>query len=348
MTHDENIALAPTDLAVKRTDRFDGTGFSVKLSRFAHEDVELIKRTYEVVKRAYGLWLHIRDAAHLSDTHHEELLHQHILSEFKDRRFLLTLRDLGAATYKLGTPSRDVRSVLHDIRGGALLALIGAAAADARGETISSEELKSIILRARDHARIMRNAISDLHPILRAIDSGIKTHTMLDFIAKWARTTYRIGERKVDVTTDCAYDGFVCRYDLETAALDRVIYNHMNNAARFSADDSVSIVAVPVNDEMVRWVVSNSIYPEHNVNLRDSLGADLGLLYKGGHTRGGHGIGLSNCAELVGAAVGINDIDTLVSSGYIGASVRDHTYVAWFHWPTYKEPAKAKSNAQAS
>ena len=340
MTHDENLALAPTDLAVRRRDRFDGSGFSVTLSRFAQADIDLIRQTYEVVKRAYGLWLHIRDAAHLSDTHHDDLLSQHILTELKDRRFLLSLRDLGSATYALGTPPQDVRSALHDIRGGALLALIGAAAADVRGETIDSQELRTVILRARDHARIMRNAISDLHPVLRAIDAGIKTHTMLDFITKWARTIYRVGERKVEVTTDCEYDGFVCHFDLESAALDRVIYNHVNNAARFSADDKVSIAVLPIGDRLVRWVITNAIYPEHNLHLRESLGDDLGRLYSGGVTRGGHGIGLNNCASLVGAAVGVTDIEELVAKGYIGATVRDHNYVAWFHWPTY-DPQRA-------
>src|SRR5690606_37008275 len=102
----------------------------------------------------------------------------------------------------------------------------------------------------------------------------------------------------VAVTTDCSYDGFVCRYDLETAALDRVIYNHVNNAARFSADDKVKITALPIGDRWVRWVIENTLFPEHTLGLRESVGAELGKLYHGGITRGGHGIGLANCAGL--------------------------------------------------
>ncbi|MCA9659882.1 MAG: hypothetical protein KC486_16175 [Myxococcales bacterium] len=338
MTHDELIALAPAELDVRRTSRFDGTGHSVALSRFVQSDQELIRKTYAVVKRAYGLWLHIRDAAHLSDKHHEALLHEHILTELRDRNFLLTLRDLGAATYKLGTPPREVRAALHDIRGGALLALIGYAAAEGRGDAISSAELHSVILRARDHARIMRNAITDLDPTLRAIDAGVKTHTMLDFIDKWANTTYRIGERAIKVSTALEYDGFVSHYDLETAALDRVLYNHVNNAARFTADDRVEIAALPVNERLVRWVISNPLYPEHNVQLSEQVGGDLSKLYRGGLTRGGHGIGLNNCAALVADAVGVDDIDALLSRGYVGAEIRDHHYVAWFHWPICDAP----------
>src|SRR5690606_26294081 len=83
------------------------------------------------------------------------------LHALRRRRFLLPLRDLGAATYALGTPPKDVRAVLHDIRGGALLALIGYAAAESRGDAVSDAERATVILRARDHARLMRNAVSD-------------------------------------------------------------------------------------------------------------------------------------------------------------------------------------------
>lgn len=335
MDPEETLRLAPPDLAISRRDRWSGDGFAVTLSRFAPADVELIRRTYKVVKQAHALWLHIRDAAHLTDSGQEALLQRHILPELRDRRFLLTLRDLGAATYALGTPPKEVRAVLHDIRGGALLALIGYAAAEARGEVISAAERATVILRARDHARLMRNAVSDLDPVLRDIDAGVKTHTMLDFVAKWDQSIYRAGERAVSVTTDVAYDGFVCRYDLETAALDRVIYNHVNNAARFSADDRVTITAVPIGERLIRWVIENTLYPEHNLSLRESVGADLGRLYHGGITRGGHGIGLANCAELVQAALGAESVDALIMSGALGAMTRDHRYIAWFHWPIY-------------
>ncbi|MEZ4452474.1 MAG: hypothetical protein R3B09_23625 [Nannocystaceae bacterium] len=341
MDHDEILRLAPVDLEVLRRDRWGGEGFSVTLSRFAPADVELIRRIYQVVKQAHALWLHIRDAAHLSDSGKDALLQRHILPELRDRRFLLTLRDLGAATYALGTPPKEVRAVLHDIRGGALLALIGHAAAEARGDAVSDAERTTVILRARDHARLMRNTVSDLDPVLRDIDAGVKTHTMLDFIAKWDQSIYRAGERAVTIQTDCGYDGFVCRYDLETAALDRVIYNHVNNAARFSADDRVKITAVPIGGRVVRWVIENTLYPEHNLALRESVGVDLGKLYHGGITRGGHGIGLANCAELVQAAIGAESVDALIQRGYLGAMTRDHRYVAWFHWPIYDPSDKA-------
>jgi len=330
------LALAPTDLTYTRATRDDGAGFSVTQSSFAAADVELLGRVYRVLRRAHGLWLHIRDATRNGGPLHIDLLRRHILRELRDIRFLILLRDLGAPTYDLGAPSREVRGALHDIRGGALLALIGFAAAEARGEMISDAEIRHAALRARDHARIMRQAIVDLDPQLREIDAEIKTHIAYDFVDKWNRSIYRAGERRVNVSCSVDFAGMVANHDLETGALDRVLYNHVNNAAHYTADDQVDITALAINDRLTRWVVENTISSEHNQGLREATGGNLGRLYQGGLTRGGHSIGLSVCAEIVASACGLPDIETAVQRGYIGATVSGQRYSAWFHWPIYR------------
>ena len=193
MDYEEQLALAPCDLVYTRPTRYDGSGFSVQLSHFAPADLDLLTRVYRVMRRGHGLWLHLRDATRTGAPLPIDLLRRHILRELRDRSFLLLLRELGAATYALGTPGPGVRGALHDIRGGALLALIGFAAAEARGESISDGEIRHAALRARDHARIMRHAVSDLDPQLREIDAEIKTHTILDFVDKWDSSIYRAG-----------------------------------------------------------------------------------------------------------------------------------------------------------
>ena len=339
MRHADRLALAPLDLSYSSPKRFDGEGFAITENRFVQADIDLIQRVYRMLRRAHGLWLHLRDAATIAETRHADLYRKHILRDLRDRRFLLTLRDLGAATYALGTPPHDVRSALHDIRGGALLALIGFATAEARGEPISDSEIRHAALRARDHARIMRHAVSDLDPQLREIDSVITTHSMLDFVDKWNDAVYRAGERQVTINIDVAFDGFIAEHDLETAALDRVVYNHINNAAHYCADNKVSVAAFAINDKLVRWVVSNAILPEHNLQLREATNGNLGRLFEGGATRGGHSIGLAMCAEIVAAACGLPSADEAVARGYIGATVRDHRYCAWFHWPIHQPSA---------
>lgn len=329
------LALAPTDLPYTRATRDDGAGFSVLQSRFAPADVELMGRVYRMLRRAHGLWLHLRDATRGGAPLHIDLLRRHLLRELRDRRFLMVLRGLGSATYDLGVPDRDVRGALHDIRGGALLALIGFAAAEARGEMISDAEIRHVALRARDHARIMRQCVIDLDPQLREIDAEIKTHIAYDFVDKWNRSIYRAGERRVDITCSVDFAGMVANHDLETGALDRVLYNHVNNAAHYTADQ-VNIAVLPIHDRLTRWVVENSISSEQNAALREATGGNLGKLYRGGLTRGGHSIGLAMCADIVASACGLADADEAVERGYIGATVNGLHYSAWFHWPIYR------------
>ncbi|MCB9753137.1 MAG: HAMP domain-containing histidine kinase [Myxococcales bacterium] len=332
--NEQFLNLAPTDLEARREPtRYDGGGFGVRLNRFVDSDVELFQRVYEGVKRAHALWLDIRD--HVLDVPFAELLRRYALGPFREPRFLLNVRAMGAATFELGVPPRDVRGALHDIRSGALLALIGYAVSESKGVHVSDDETRTMVLRARDHARIMRNAIIDLDPVRREVDEHIKSSSMQDFVAKWDGSVFRLGERLVSITFDCQFDGNVTHHDSETAALDRVLYNHVNNAARFAGDDRVRITALRVNDRLVRWVVENTLLPDHNFQLIKAFGGDLSKLYQGGFTRGGHGIGLSLCAEIVGAAVGVREQDELLTRGYIGAEVHDHRYLAWFHWPVY-------------
>lgn len=64
----------------------------------------------------------------------------------------------------------------------------------------------------------------------------------------------------------------------------------------------------------------------------------LGELYRGGATRGGHSIGLAQCAEIVAMACGLDSPDDAVYRGYIGSIVSDHRYTGWFHWPIFRRP----------
>lgn len=123
---------------------------------------------------------------------------------------------------------------------------------------ISDGEIRHAALRARDHARIMRHAVSDLDPQLREIDAEIKTHTILDFVDKWDSSIYRAGERMVAISAEVNYDGMVANHDLETGAIDRVLCTHINNAARYTADDRVSITALQTRGPALRSATSTT------------------------------------------------------------------------------------------
>ncbi len=325
------LPLAPADLQIHRKDRYDGSGFDITLSQFAPEDVSLIIQLYHAVKRAYDLWLYMVDSPNF------KLLRQQIVSQFGSEQFLSSARSIGAATYALGNFTPALRKIIHDIRGGALVILAGYASfvkAAGKDESIE-EDIRTAILMARDHAKLMRNAIVDLDPAVRQADESVKIHYITDFVKKWHGSIYKIADKAVDISVDCTFAGSITNRCLETSAIDRVLYNIVNNAARFAADNKIILTIFPVGEALVRWVVENAITSEHEAWLNDVTGSDLSRLFFGGLTRGGHGIGLSGCADFVAAGFGLSP-EEAITHGYLGARIIDARYYAWFHWPVYK------------
>ena len=129
MDYEEQLALAPCDLVYTRPTRYDGSGFSVQLSHFAPADLDLLTRVYRVMRRGHGLWLHLRDATRTGAPLPIDLLRRHILRELRDRNFLLLLRELGAATYALGTPGPGGIVELSTTNPGIILCRFGAGGA---------------------------------------------------------------------------------------------------------------------------------------------------------------------------------------------------------------------------
>ena len=321
-------SLAPTDLIVYRAERYDGGGFGVSLNDFAPEDVSAIIQMYNAVKKTYDLWLYMRDAPNL------DLLRENIINRFGSRDFLSTARSIGSATYALGNTDPLLRKVVHDIRGGALTVLTGYAHLLKAMPSNQLADVDSAVLVARDHAKLMRNAIVDLDLDVREADESVKVHFIDDFVNKWQGSTINMAKKRVEVQVNCTFQGSVTNRCLETSAIDRVLYNYLNNAARFTTNNKVSLTIFPIGDSLVRWVVENNINAEHQDWLHKNTGGDLRKLFSGGITQGGHGIGLSSCTDFVSASFGIDSGDAL-EQGYLGASVANSTYYAWFHWPAY-------------
>jgi signal transduction histidine kinase len=123
---------------------------------------------------------------------------------------------------------------------------------------------------------------------------------------------------------------------MEFSTLDRVLYNLVNNAARYAADQRVDLVALPVPpgaSRNLRFVVLNRTTPEQRAGLTARFPASLNGLFQEGFTTGGTGIGLSICVDLVGNAFGVPDPAQCLSDGYLGAAWIGDRLAAWFHWP---------------
>ena len=325
-------SLAPTNLKIQRQDRYDGSGFDVSLSKFAPEDVSVIIRLYNAVKRTYELWLYMKDAPNY------DLLKQHLFDQFASNSFLMSSQSIGVATYSLDKLTPGLRKVTHDIRGGALAVLTGYTtmmrSIDLGDET--QEYIDNAVLMARDHAKLMRNAIVDLDPLVRQADESLKVHYVEDFVKKWQDSVINIADKAVRVDVQCLFEGSITNRCLETSAIDRILYNYVNNAARFAADNQVTLFIVPLNDSLVRWAVKNSITETQQSWLQQQTQSDFKKLFLGGLTRGGHGIGLSSCTDFVAASFGITPQEAL-DQAYLGAKLIGTDYYAWFHWPIYQQ-----------
>ena len=244
-------SLAPTDLPVLRRLRYDGGGFGLPLGQFAPADQAIIRRIYAAVHGIYDHWLASRalDACRL--TEHVQRL--------DDDAFVEAARALGRATVAAGAETPLMHKVVHDLRGGGLTALIGSASL-IRAGCASDDALRTSVLLARDHAKIMRNAVPDLDPSRRRADEGTRVHDIQDFIDKWNGAAVRVHGRNVYITVDSAFQGSISARCLETSAIDRVLFNYLNNAARFSADGRVNLSIFPVSDgRLVRWVADNAV-----------------------------------------------------------------------------------------
>lgn len=323
------LRLAPTELTNNRPVRYNGGGLGVPLDTFAEPDRDAIRRVYDAV-------LTLTAVRPGSDFPGRPAL---------DPEFLERLRAVGADPFvrlaqSLGTATAGTsplaRKALHDIRGGALTALVGTAGLLAFVPP-TAELLATCGRMARDHCKILRSAVPDLDPLGRAHDEVFNYHGIEKFVRTWDGATVREYGHTVAVAVRCHYADGITASCLENAAVDRVLYNHINNAARFAADGRVAltIFSVGANCRAVRWVVTNAVGGAQREWLAGAVGSDLDKLYAGGLTNGGEGLGLASCVDFVTAAFGLSSAKAALMGRYLGAELDGDEYRAWFHWPAF-------------
>lgn len=319
--------LAAENLKNYRTSRYDGTGFDLDLGRLEPADRDILARIYEAVQTLALLWP--QGAVRLDHRAAEEYIRG-----VADDRLMTDARRLGAATRAAGREDGAVRKAIHDVRGGGLSVFLGTA--DLLDLLPGNEILvRKCFEAARDHAKIMRNIFPDIDPPNREVDTATRPHAIDHFVTKWDGMEVKQGEGAVTVAVRCAYRGSISARCLETSSIDRVVYNYVNNAVRFSADGRVTLWIVPVGAGLTRWVVENRITPDQAAFLAAAAGSGLNRLYAGGITRGGSGVGLTNCADIIADCFGLESPADAVSHGYLGATSDGSSYYAWFHWPAF-------------
>jgi len=327
------IAALPEPTAPASERRYRQDGLEVRLSDFGPRDRTRIRRLYDFAQGIYLDWLETEDRdpaaamARLRDTDLGELREQ--------------VNDLGS-----DTPDEPcLGSILHDIRGGTTAAFLSLAELLLDQEATDDrrpEYLQQLIWLVRDEAKVVRGIIVDLDPAMREPDAEHKPHSVSDLVRKWEGMRYDGGTTVISlhVENGLGEDALANRC-LEAAAIDRVSYNFLNNAARFSASGEVTIDLRPLpGDSIGRITVVNDLDEEEAAWLRKTLASDPMALFRPDVSRGGTGVGLGTCAEIVGAAFELTP-DQAVRERVIGYELVDRRFYAWFCWPTAEVAAGA-------
>jgi hypothetical protein len=235
-------------------------------------------------------------------------------------------------------PSRakgdTTRQVIHDLKGGAFASLcLWLQAIEPGGEGKVDE--RKIFFLARDHLKMLRNAVCGLSPEGEGRVREHLRHGVALLVEKWGDTVHRFANKEINVVLQTSFSGSISESCLEFAALDRIFYNLVNNAARHGGRGGLSIFIFDPSGgrKNLRFVFKNPIGEEQKHALRNKFGERVSDVFLGGFTTGGSGIGTRVCAEFVRRAYGLPGVEEAVEGGYIGGAVRGSEFWSWFHWP---------------
>ncbi|MCX6955194.1 MAG: hypothetical protein NTV51_23825 [Verrucomicrobia bacterium] len=320
--------LAPTDLPVRRADRYEGGQMSVAMTDLSAADQRAVRRLYALVQEAYERLGRIIEAPTLPAGIADEVAGYPFWSEIVARA-----REVNSAMS--ADYSDAVRRVLHDLRGGSLMALVGAAEMLPFSSSLTND-LHRCGYYARDQLKIMRNCLPELDPVAGARDQATRAHSVRLLVEKWSTGVITVESSTRRVRFACTFDGNIAERCLEFSALDRVIYNLVNNAVRHTSDDEIGFWIFPVGDgeaKSVRFVVTNRVTGAHRAKLAALTPYSGSALMIGGRSTTGGGMGLRICAEFVGHAFGVRSVTEVLTKGYAGTLVREDEFVSWFHWP---------------
>jgi signal transduction histidine kinase len=321
--------LAPSSLHSLRTMRYVGDGSDIALATLDPLTQATIQQIYQTLIEL----LEVTRPSHTNPIHVDQV--SGFLRAQGWNQQMQAIRAISIDRSDAAQNSPVIRQVLHDLRGGSLQALSMHVQMIDLG-IFEAVDLERMFLLTRDHLKIMRNCIPDLDPERYAQDLLDRAHGVALLLKKWQGTNYQLPGSTAQILVDCQYDGTVADRCVEFAALDRVLYNVMNNATRFTADQQVYLIIVPLleaSEASLRFVIANRITAVQRAALEARFSDHLGELFAGGFTTGGNGVGMSICAEIITNAYGLGSATQAVTDRYLGAITMADMFLLWFHWP---------------
>lgn len=331
LVRDEVEIVAPPHLLNYRKRRYLGDDLCLPMAAFSPGDQGRLQRLYGFLQEMFThLWGCDGHAPEREDAAREFLARQAIPGVIADGH------DFGRESVT-ADPSELMAKTTHDLRGGALTALLGWLHL-AQMRPPDAAGLRRLFFLTRDHLKIMRNALQGLDDERRRADLTQQMHGTDLIVEKWRHALLDADqERPVRLEIDCDYDGPIAECCVEFGALDRVLYNLVNNASRHCAGTEVQVFILPEpadgTVENLRFAVCNQIGDLD----QQRLGArDLRTLFEPGVSSTGSGLGMTVVADFVSNAFGTTR-EKALEERYLGAKLwRDH-FLVWFHWPISPE-----------
>jgi hypothetical protein len=300
---------------------------SADLSAFAETNRAIVEALYELVSR-----FERRLKQPVLEGGHSEQALQRAIDELDWRGVGERVPSL-SSRHESGAGVEARSRALHDIRGGAWTGLWGLLQfVESVGP--SAAYAREAFWLARDHAKMMRNAIDGIDPERTRRDRSVKLHGVDLLVEKW-RGRKSGDETRLEIDVYCEYEGAIAERCLEFSALDRVLYNLLNNARRHSADRTAELWMLPSPPEAprdVRFVVRNPVAPADKARLEE-LDEQRRSLFSPEVSSTGSGLGLSIAAEFVANAYGLESPERAADFGHVGAQTDGDSINVWVHWP---------------
>lgn len=310
----------------QRIERYGGTGISWSIQKLAPIDRDAIVTFYEKVGSLMTLesWGTDDSAAQRNEL-------KKWANEEGWQQCWRNMAALGPESYIRVNEQKQLRQVIHDLRGGPVTTLVMSMSILLNGGDVDS---RYIWLLARDVRKIARNCFPDLDLETYALDSRENAHSVRLIGEKWSRVTRGGG---VEVHMD--FQGSIANSCVEFSALDRTLYNLMNNAIRESSSETEPVKLYIVTEtnqpevEDVRIWIRNPIDEIQYEELTTKFGADLSDLFLTNFSTTGSGIGMQIVCDFVGKAYGVSARRAL-EMRIAGIRLERTHFNVWFHWPT--------------
>jgi hypothetical protein len=321
--------LAPTNLPNCRVRRYHGDDLCLPMAAFASEDSSRLRRLYDFLQE-----LLVTLAASSPDIRPTPALVD-LLERTSPDELVALASSFGRESYA-ADPSPRMAKTIHDLRGGGLTPLL-AQLQLAQWGGLEKAPLNSLYFLTRDHLKIMRNALLGLDDEQREEDLRPKLHGTDLIVQKWHGASLPNHGRAIRLSVECRQRTAISECCVEFGALDRILYNLMNNACRHAASDEIRLVLLPVPDaegDNLRFVLLNEVGTKDLAFLKQT---NLDTLFDERTSTTGSGYGLPIVKEFVTNAFGLEQESEAVTRGYLGARLLGSAFAVWFHWPRIVE-----------